>query len=1407
MAVTINDGSLQWVAGIDTSQLKRQIGEIQGLMNGVQQKAEEEARAIDNLARKAATGFAAYLSINAATGFLKQMVTVRGEFQKLEVAFQTMLGSKEKADKLLAEVTEFAATTPFGLDEVAKATKQLLAFGIGAKDIEKTLRSLGDISSGIGAPLGEIAYLYGTIKTAGVAMTQDIRQFAQRGIPIYEELAKVLGVTVDQVGELVTAGKVGFPEIQRVFENLTAAGSKFGGLMEAQSKTLAGQISNLQDAVDQMFNSLGKSSEGVVSTVLAGVTTIVENYQTVIDILKILIVTYGAYKAAVIAATVVQRVQQEIMLQQALAGRRLNSIQALSAVLTTNLQRAWKTLNLTMKANPIGLVIGAVAGLITAMAVLTDRTTAQERAQKRFNEAQEEQKQRVEEIKNRTSELTGIIRDETNTRFTQVQAFKELQRLYPDLLNKMTLATFKTMSAEEAQKGLNAEIDKTNFEELQRRYADAAAVVKKYADILDNPQNRFGAGAKESLTKKLQEAQAEADRYAQELRAVSEAAFEANTPIEQQVAHYKSIEANLIRQKRQFQDNIQQLNEMGASANFMRIMFEQTNIDGLSKQLDEVRKKLADLTGSTDVQKNKQYWEAQKKTAEDTLAAVSTTDKNFNTIKAQQVKIIREAEKELEKYNTTLKKTPSNKLENERNSLLEKRLALLQQIADLERDARNTGLTDEENLTAQINERYDRQLRAIAAINEEIKKFNKANPTKPVTFISDKEVDRVNASRAIELANVQYKKDAENYIQAIQEKEDAFRAFQEAVKSNDIATTENARKVYEKDLQGFETYLDFLQAEYDKLFRSMSFDGTDDIGTVTRFSAIQKMILEEQKRLDAEQKKNDLERFANALQELETYNRKRAAIIKKYNDLEQQLNAKRGLFSPEEYEKMKQALEKARQEELTAVDNDVVRQSDLYKRLNQDIIRFTRDRLKEEVKLLKANLKDKNLTPEMRADIEATIQRYESLLDETNKVATSYEKLSGKLNDISGAFGDLGTALQGVNENLAGTLMTLGEITSVGAKAANAISQFAQGNIVQGIVATVDTIVGIFNIGGRVREARKKAEAEMRAFQDKVMAGEIDINVLYRQRLIEQAKLNKLKIDGLKAERDQLSKNAEQNRQDYERILALIQKESYVSGQTTRNSGGVFGIGATARVVNEMSSLAGMNYDQLEKLFMEGRLNDRAKELFETLQKLKEEGVDIDKALEDSRQQLKELYTGTTADSISQAILEAFKNGERGAADLADEFESLMQQALLRSLQFRALEAPLQEFFDQFAADAESGNSLDLTEIDRLRQLYNSIIDNASQQFQQLQDIAGLNFGSMSSSGGSTVSSAIRGMTEQQAELLAGQFGGLRITASEALKVAQSQLAALANIEVNTYRLHKIADILKRLEDNGIKVI
>lgn len=405
--------------------LSGRLAQATGKMEQMTDKTAEAKKQMQELDR---SGLSLQKTIGrlASAFAMKELVskiaTVRGEFQQLEVAFKTMLGSAEQADALMQQLTQTAATTPFGLEDVAQGAKQLLAYGFEAEKVNETLIRLGDIAAGLSVPLNDLVYLYGTTMAQGRLYTQDLNQFTGRGIPMISELAKQFGVAESKVKELVEAGKVGFPEVQKVIESLTDEGGKFGGLMEAQSKTITGQISNIEDAISMMFNELGQQSEGAINTTLSGISYVIEHYERFGRILLGLVGTYGVYRTAVMTVAAAK--------SWATAAEMLHYNWLLLV------EKAQKMLNATMLANPYVLVATLIAGVVAAMVSMK---TEAERL-KEAEEAYEAQKQKVieaeEEHRRKIEELCSIAGDEAVSTDTRREALNRLEQKYPDIFSK-----------------------------------------------------------------------------------------------------------------------------------------------------------------------------------------------------------------------------------------------------------------------------------------------------------------------------------------------------------------------------------------------------------------------------------------------------------------------------------------------------------------------------------------------------------------------------------------------------------------------------------------------------------------------------------------------------------------------------------------------------------------------------------------------------------------------------------------------------------------------------------------------------------------------------------------------------------------------------------------------------------
>nr|DAX79482.1 MAG TPA: tail tape measure protein [Caudoviricetes sp.] len=476
------DGALLFQVRADQSQIQKDVEAIKKQFEQMTNKAVEEGKKQANVWQTLLKGATAYFTLQGAQSFISQMVAVRSQFQQLEISFGTMLKSKENANELMAQLTDLAAKTPFGLEEVSEGAKRLLAFQVPAEEVTETLRRMGDVASGLGVPMGQLIHVYGQVKAQGKLMTNDLYQFMNAGIPIIAELSKVVGKSETEIKDMVSAGKIGFTEIQAVIKNMTNEGGLFYNLMAEQSKSLGGQISNLKDNFDQMLNEIGKSSEGLVSGAIKGVSFLVENYETIGKLIAGLIVSYGTYRAALIATAAVQQV---------VAARTAGMTVAEMAHYTwlVLVEKAQKLLNLTILANPYALAAAALVGLAVALWSLKDSTDANAEATERHNQLRKEQANIIDDEKNRISGLISTIQDETKSWNERNKAFLALRNSTDGVLNKYSTLNQMLREMSQVLKDINGRYETMN-EKMSR---DA---VKKTNDLIKS---------KEEQIKKLEE--------------------------------------------------------------------------------------------------------------------------------------------------------------------------------------------------------------------------------------------------------------------------------------------------------------------------------------------------------------------------------------------------------------------------------------------------------------------------------------------------------------------------------------------------------------------------------------------------------------------------------------------------------------------------------------------------------------------------------------------------------------------------------------------------------------------------------------------------------------------------------------------------------------------------------------
>ena len=172
-----SDGTMDFEARLRLDNLERDLNKMQRLFNESMQSSQRETNKLQQSIDTLAKGALAFFTFSQAKAFVNQVIEVRSQFQQLEISFGTMLKSKEKANALMAQMTELAAKTPFSLQEVSEGAKRLLAFQVPAEEVTETLRRMGDVASGLGVPMGQLIHVYGQVKAQGRLLTNDLYQF------------------------------------------------------------------------------------------------------------------------------------------------------------------------------------------------------------------------------------------------------------------------------------------------------------------------------------------------------------------------------------------------------------------------------------------------------------------------------------------------------------------------------------------------------------------------------------------------------------------------------------------------------------------------------------------------------------------------------------------------------------------------------------------------------------------------------------------------------------------------------------------------------------------------------------------------------------------------------------------------------------------------------------------------------------------------------------------------------------------------------------------------------------------------------------------------------------------------------------------------------------------------------
>ena len=708
------------------------------------------------------------LAVIGGAGVLKalgsEMIRVRGEFQSMQTAIETMVG-KDMAGQLIPQIKELAKISPLTMSDMVGAEKMMLGFNIQAEDTIKYLKAISDISMGESSKFNSLTLAFSQMSAAGKLMGQDLNQMINAGFNPLQIISEKTGKSIATLKDEMSKGAISAEMVQQAFIDATSAGGKFYNMSENASKTINGQLSMMQDALDNAFNEMGQRSEGVIMKGIQMTTSLIQNYETVGKILAGLVATYGTYRTAVMLVTAAE--SKHTLVEIGLTNARILA------------RKAQLALNAAMLTNPYVLLATAVVGLGAAMWAFHDSTTAAEKAQKRFNEKQKEAAKQEQEHKQKIDSLVESSRDIALADLQRGQSLAELRKEYPKIFDKYDIETIKLADILKLKREIAEEDAKRAGEKKEKEFSDIEKEIKYYENLLKSLSGQQGV---DGYVKKLKELRATRDVMLQDKgKGISE----------QFISSLKDIDiSEFDRYISELEKRIKGQGENGKIK--LRLP-----IDVKGSLSDEAIYEVKDIKTLID-------------TAKSTKQTRIDADKNKTTYQEDLVKAKKDWEKAKKGYETLLKdqKATSEQVKNARDEIRAKEKA----YKDLG-GITGSSLTKQENQADKLRKDQQKSAEELLTLRRQnqqdeisLMKEGTEKKLKQIDLDYQKELD------AIEKQRTEWEKTQKGKLTSGQEsqlsisEENAFKAYQKSVSETNKEKLESDRKAWQEYFIQFGNY-------------------------------------------------------------------------------------------------------------------------------------------------------------------------------------------------------------------------------------------------------------------------------------------------------------------------------------------------------------------------------------------------------------------------------------------------------------------------------------------------------------------------------------------------------------------------------------------------------------------------
>lgn len=1323
------------------------------------------------------------LAVIGGAGVLKalgsEMIRVRGEFQSMQTAIETMVG-KDMAGQLIPQIKELAKISPLTMSDMVGAEKMMLGFNIQAEDTIKYLKAISDISMGESGKFNSLTLAFSQMSAAGKLMGQDLNQMINAGFNPLQQISEKTGKSIATLKDEMSKGAVSAEMVQQAFIDATSAGGKFYNMSENASKTINGQLSMMQDAREAVFNELGTKSEGVIMKGIQVTTSLIENYETVGKVLVGLIATYGTYRTAVMLVTAAE--SKHTLVEIGPTNARILA------------RKAQLALNASMLTNPYVALATVVMGLTVTMWAMSDSTTAAARAQKEYNDIKNAASKKEQEHRQKIEELLTAARDESLATLTRQKSLEELRKEYPKIFERYDIEKLKLEDILKLKQQINEEDAKQSVQERKNDYISlkqTASKQQRYLQLFDNPDLRKNMSksdmqiwrmfaGKQSYVQVREQMEKNSEllkRYQKDVLDDNISAYKANLKnyskerleAELELAQSSASKRNgfvvngMMVKGGDLEGVISSIN--GALAEKKSPTTYKQDYEKAKKDWEDAKKKLTEMENDKSKFTSKQYEEAKKR--------VETTEKAYMNLGGITGSSLTKQENQAEKL---------RKQTDKYDALLDKQSLEQQRSAEdlqMEVDEARIKAMDEGSAKtiAEMELNFEKEMQAIDRQKEDAlrKKVEDARAAW--------EANPKNKGKSFNATDIKLSDDEQNYYDEL---------YKTAIISNE--------KIYKDLAERYLSYADERLAIEKKFNDDISIlqearKKAETKGDASEIAQIDRSIEKRTEiknedifKLDAEQFKKNMnwEQVFGNLDKVSTDTLKKLKA-----NLKDFISSQKDL-SPESLKELVDAIERI---------DDKVSERDPFETMSISFksLKEVTDAQREAQKAYNKALEEG--TDEERKNAKATLESAKNSKQKALYEAT--DALHKGINEI-GQYVDAGNQVIGIMETLGiktpewmeGTMSGFGEMLN----GLGNIDLMKPMSIITGSLQTVKgALTSVISLGGLIPGLDGADYSH------------------YNEMVEEYNKLNEIwdELIDKKLEYINTSYGAEADKVGKE-ALELVNKsiEAYrILGRERLNSGASAGSHSIGKRMakntsssdwQDIADALDMSVKDAKDFIGTGRMTGLFDLTTEQLEKLKSEAptfwakldgdvrdyldkiIEGEERIEEIHNQINKQLTQTTFDSVYSNFIDTLMDMKASSKDAAEDISEYFMQAMLSEQIGTLYQDKLKKWYEKFAKGMEDG-SLTESERNALNSEYMGYIEEAMKLRDELAAATGYDKISQESTSQSASSKGFQAMSQDTGEELNGRFTALQIAGEEIKNqnIIQSQSLNLLTVKAD----------------------